>query len=916
MAYAPHSKKKRHPLPSVTASSLWLAAGDEVGNWDLGRDGGFRDETVGVVWVLGSADAWIDALQSDLGGMPALDVFSRPFAVSAGGALDSPKDKYHVSDVWNYCRNKDITGPMDPTRDHSDPVLDLLLKHLRWLAQDSGLATLAVTGSTDDARQAGLHQTRDSLRSRAAALAVLFDVARPFLPNDALCCCLVEGRTEAMSDTGGAARSLNAKSFGKRLEEPFRDFLGFLEERQDASVLRWKDLFPGGAFAECKFDGKAGIRAVLQNSPGLVPEFLQKNAARVVAAMNGIADLAGVFAGRQPAVGSVRIQTEQLGGAGNRWIGNFRDLAINEPADDRALIRIGVTTSSLAALPPRPMELGVAGPLPLLAPKREQTPEGADGFGSEWLGAWGWQWKHPRNAYRIGAPYLRPWLRRVNLDVPFDPRAAILAARLRLKTEQACFSPKLTHLEPESLARALAEVTPESLREALAQALVMADDKVFDFADAAPQWPDDLRRARFERDDEIRRRKPAPAWLAQGYALASEGFRRLRSQAATHAEAQAILDDIAQGRDLPFALALVFWWEAVYVLTERGALAEAQKAQQQLDRVAQGLQACTGLVDPLWQHQQGRLAYYVGNLPEALRAYAAQWQRIGAYEPSRRVIVARDIANVLSDLGCLATAHRFAEHALTLAREQALDKELFKTLGRLGEIAIKAGRLEEAHGRYLESLEIQQRLGERHLAQTLCYLGHVAVLRGQSEEARRYYAEAEREDTQGYSRPYRLMGQFGLAAHERDANALVALWQENEHALCRLWLEGAGPAGADPTLALPAATAIFAAATRLPAAQAWRQPAVEGLLRSHYLVEAACACLDLDAAARAALAPRTVSRLDAWEKALAPVALTLDRERIKPDSQLSALAHALREGKPERWLRRLAYPLNLVPDNV
>lgn len=54
---------------------IWIAAGDETGNWDI-VDGRFGSDFIGLAWVLGPVSVWERALQMPLGDTTALAAFS------------------------------------------------------------------------------------------------------------------------------------------------------------------------------------------------------------------------------------------------------------------------------------------------------------------------------------------------------------------------------------------------------------------------------------------------------------------------------------------------------------------------------------------------------------------------------------------------------------------------------------------------------------------------------------------------------------------------------------------------------------------------------------------------------------------------------------------------------------------------
>ena len=213
----------------------WIAVGDETGGWDI-IDGRFGTEFTGLAWVLGPMSAWESALQMSLGSSTALSAFSRPIGdrLHDGARLPVNSRKYHLLDVWAYCKAKKFGTPVLLDEEQEDPVLELLRQDAVWLLNASGLGVLTAGGSAADAQAAGLGISGDGLRERARAFAGLLTVALPFLPVDSELRLLVEGRTEAdIADAVKANRfSQRADSRGDSIRylEPYRDFIGRLRE--------------------------------------------------------------------------------------------------------------------------------------------------------------------------------------------------------------------------------------------------------------------------------------------------------------------------------------------------------------------------------------------------------------------------------------------------------------------------------------------------------------------------------------------------------------------------------------------------------------------------------------------------------------------------------------------------------------
>jgi len=306
----------------------WIAVGDETGGWDIvdGSFGtGFLDFT-GLAWVLGPLSAWERAIQMPLGSSTALAAFSRPFASRLPEDVQLPNNstKYHVKDVWGYCRKKALSLEVSLDVPQIDPVLELLRGDAEWLLQKSGLGVLAVGGNAADAKAAGLGLSGDGLRERARAFAGLMTVAMPFLPGDASLYLLAEGRTEpAIADAVKANRFADRSDDGMRYLEPYRDFLGRLTEDLNRVAEQCHVSVSGGSVVD-KFYCKGGNGLVQFISSLRGVPFLRSHAAESVSAMKGIADLAATLM-RQPEGDGCRMVVPPSFSS-NHWAGNFREL--------------------------------------------------------------------------------------------------------------------------------------------------------------------------------------------------------------------------------------------------------------------------------------------------------------------------------------------------------------------------------------------------------------------------------------------------------------------------------------------------------------------------------------------------------------------------------------------------------------
>lgn len=301
--------------------SIWIAAGDETGSWDI-VNGRFGSSFTGVAWVLAPLSAWDAALQMPLGGVTALEAFSRPIAdrLPAGATLTETSNKYHLKDVWSCFRDESRDVLLDVPQD--DPRLELVRADAIWLLHDSGLGVLTTGGDASDARAAGLGLSGDGLRERARAFAGLMTVALPFLPGGDSLNMMAEGRTE--SAAADAVRpGQGAGQYMERYQEPYRDFLGRLTEDVRRAAGRCRTLVADGKVGDTIYSkGGSELGSFLAGVRGA--PFLQAHALEGVAAMNGIADLAAAFAPRPPRAGCRLVSPS--GSSTNLWVGNYREL--------------------------------------------------------------------------------------------------------------------------------------------------------------------------------------------------------------------------------------------------------------------------------------------------------------------------------------------------------------------------------------------------------------------------------------------------------------------------------------------------------------------------------------------------------------------------------------------------------------
>ena len=422
-------------------------------------------------------------------------------------------------------------------------------------------------------------------------------------------------------------------------------------------------------------------------------------------------------------------------------------------------------------------------------------------------------------------------------------------------------------LEPTAIREALrgGGPLPQRLREAFAFALFEPHGPWRQDDELLTGWVQTVRWVLHQRRPLPQVLSPNARWLALGYRLL-DAISRLRATRPTLAEIETGWQALQppNGERLPCMFAVVYWGEGAYRLKECGDTSGAAAALDRQNAAAAALIELLPALAPaldggLWRHHLGQLAYYRGDLPEALRQFQHEWRLQGQRLPSSlKGRLQRSLGNVLTDLGLLASARRLTEAGLAQQRASD-DPELFKTLGRLGEIQLRQGDYAAARSAYEESWE-RQKAGQRE-GRTAVYLGHLALLTGRPAEAADWYRIAEQADrAQGIAfNPYRVMGLMALAGHRADRREILRLWDQHQTEWEALRDEKV----------LPAAVAALAAARAAPDPERAGR-FVERLLEANYLLEALCPL------ARCAATPgrverwlqRIASQLRQWQIAL------------------------------------------------
>ncbi len=455
---------------------------------------------------------------------------------------------------------------------------------------------------------------------------------------------------------------------------------------------------------------------------------------------------------------------------------------------------------------------------------------------------------------------------------------------------------------------------PALVREALAFALL--DNHVR--WDNRSRLLDDWQRARrvvlFDRDRLGAVRAPvAPELLVQGYGLLS-CIDALAQEPATVARLESAWDAFTrQYPEPPLALALAFWGEGTYRLSEQGDMQDAalslERMRQAADALVQRLPGLAGELDVgMWWHHLGRLAYYQGKFDEALPLYVREWLFRERLDGVRQARLARNLSSLLNDMGYLQKAEELIQPALDWQVAEH-DREVFKTWGRLGEIQLRQGHLTEARAALDNSLKAQP---DRRGSQTDIYRGHAALLADDLDAAQGHYQAAQAQDERDgvVSNPYLRMGEAALALRRRAVDDLELLWE----------IYGPELRHQQGLRALPVAVLVTARFVAAQTDAAELREWVSRLVAASYVGEVLYpASLAYPDPAAMDLLPRIESTLRTWQKTCQQVSAQLPLGAAPPpvptpDNLLEALARCRAENDWEalRPFRPGLYPFNLL----
>ncbi len=348
---------------------------------------------------------------------------------------------------------------------------------------------------------------------------------------------------------------------------------------------------------------------------------------------------------------------------------------------------------------------------------------------------------------------------------------------------------------PETLLNQFAQQPDQNnrLREALFFAF-FDKQALFSGKGGMDHWLKAIRDVVYERGQLVNKRKTGSTLISLGFELL-EQVHELRESSRTlnDIETQWQNFEATHGHTLPVACAIVFWDAAVYTLSEYG---EMDSARQCLAKQSQALRALVELLPGLresdlmagmWCHHLGRLAYYRGDMSDALKLFGEEWQFHDRLDVTNSSRLYRSCANVLTDMGFLNEAEGLVRKACR-AQDNDGEPERYKTYGRLAEILARKGKYDEAKTAYEHSWVLQRQItgNEDDLdAQTLVYMGHIHVLLNDFTEAESWYQQAEINENSGFN-PYLCMGRAALFSRNKKRDNLAELWKKYGEAITQL----------------------------------------------------------------------------------------------------------------------------------
>lgn len=224
--------------------SIWLAVGDETGDWDrIDHPGAF----VGVGLLLGQIEDWQAALGESVAGRAASERLGSPPQHLPSAA--STSRQHHLLDILKYWRRR-MTGEWSLDEPSPDPLRQEVFATLRWLAEHPRLVTLGLWAKRSDDRRI-LFRSGDPAMALGRAYGLLVAWALPFLePQDELL--MQPGLRSEEANILARQRAMTtanqAGATDSRREGYFRGTLSALEEEVQTAQDSWQ----GGKLAGFK----------------------------------------------------------------------------------------------------------------------------------------------------------------------------------------------------------------------------------------------------------------------------------------------------------------------------------------------------------------------------------------------------------------------------------------------------------------------------------------------------------------------------------------------------------------------------------------------------------------------------------------------------------------------------------------
>jgi hypothetical protein len=213
--YGKTPERRQSTVSASIPNNLWLAVGDETGQFEKNTDTGFH----GVALVLARAGDWPGIASEDLLGRSVQYRLNRPVqGLESHLTTLFPNEeqrrveqrKHHVLTAFRYFERPAGPPPgivkLDAESD--DPVLKHLLASMRWLAGHPRLLSIGVYGRGSDLYN--LHRSDDTMAALGNLYGLLLAMVYPFLGPSPRLRVLLSGRTETAESPGVARTAVSS----------------------------------------------------------------------------------------------------------------------------------------------------------------------------------------------------------------------------------------------------------------------------------------------------------------------------------------------------------------------------------------------------------------------------------------------------------------------------------------------------------------------------------------------------------------------------------------------------------------------------------------------------------------------------------------------------------------------------------